>query len=81
MHGASSAFAVEGGQARGAVEPTSVVLELTKRGREELEQPRFDLHGHQRRLLEQFDGRRGGRMWRSRRWPRSCRVERGRSFA
>ena len=58
MHSAQSASAVAGGQARGAAEPTSVVLELTKRGREELEQPRFDLHGHQRRLLEQFDGRR-----------------------
>jgi hypothetical protein len=35
-----------------------VVLELTRRGREELEQPRFGLRGHQRRLLEQCDGRR-----------------------
>jgi hypothetical protein len=36
----------------------AVVLELTRRGREELEQRRFGLHAHQRRLLEQCDGRR-----------------------
>lgn len=34
------------------------MLELTRRGREELEQPRFGLHAHQRRLLAQCDGRR-----------------------
>ncbi len=39
-------------------EPTAVVLELTRRGREELEEPRFGLHAHQRRLLAQCDGRR-----------------------
>jgi len=41
-----------------AAGPSAVVLELTRRGREELEQPRFGLHGHQRRLLERFDGQR-----------------------
>lgn len=33
-----------------------VVLELTRRGREELERPRFGLGGNQRRLLAQLDG-------------------------
>ncbi len=37
---------------------SEAVLEPTRRGREELEQPRFGLHGHQRRLLEQLDGQR-----------------------
>ncbi len=36
----------------------AVVLESTRRGRQELEEPRFGLHAHQRRLLAQFDGRR-----------------------
>jgi hypothetical protein len=36
----------------------SVVLEPTRRGREELAQPRFGLGGNQRRLLAQLDGRR-----------------------
>ena len=39
-------------------EPSAVVLELTRRGRAELEQQRFGLHGHQRRLLAQLDGQR-----------------------
>jgi hypothetical protein len=47
-----------GGQPRGADEPAAVVLEVTRRGREELARPRFGLRGHQRRLLEQCDGRR-----------------------
>ncbi len=34
------------------------MLEPTRRGHEELEQPRFGLHAHQRRLLAQCDGRR-----------------------
>jgi hypothetical protein len=58
MKGDSSAPAVVRGQPQRAAEPTAVVLELTRRGREELEQPRFGLHAHQRRLLEQCDGRR-----------------------
>lgn len=41
-----------------ALPAAAVVLELTRRGREELEQPRFGLHAHQRRLLEHCDGRR-----------------------
>ena len=53
-----SAPAAVAGPPRGAGGPAVVVLELTRRGREELEQPRFGLHGHQRRLLEQCDGRR-----------------------
>jgi hypothetical protein len=36
----------------------SVVLEATRRGREELERPRFGLGGNQRRLLAQLDGSR-----------------------
>ncbi len=36
----------------------SVVLESTRRGREELERPRFGLGGNQRRLLAQLDGAR-----------------------
>jgi len=39
-------------------EAAAVVLELTRRGREETEQPRFGLHAHQRRLLAQLDGQR-----------------------
>jgi len=39
-------------------QPAAVVLELTRRGREELERRRFSLHAHQRRLLEQCDGHR-----------------------
>jgi len=35
-----------------------VVLEATRRGREELERPRFGLAGNQRRLLAQLDGAR-----------------------
>jgi hypothetical protein len=35
-----------------------VVLEPTRRGREELDQPRFGLGGNQRRLLALFDGQR-----------------------
>lgn len=42
----------------GAQAAAGVVLELTRRGREELDHPRFGLHAHQRRLLEQCDGRR-----------------------
>jgi hypothetical protein len=34
----------------------SVVLEATRRGREELARPRFGLAGNQRRLLAQLDG-------------------------
>jgi len=56
MHRLPSASEVAGEQPRSAAEPSAVVLELTRRGREELEQPRFGLHGHQRRLLGQFDG-------------------------
>lgn len=58
MHGTSSEPAVAREKPRGTAEPPPVVLELTRRGREELVQPRFGLHGHQRRLLEQCDGRR-----------------------
>jgi hypothetical protein len=58
MDGTSSEPAVAQAKPRGTAEPTPVVLELTRRGREELAQPRFGLHGHQRRLLEQCDGRR-----------------------
>ena len=58
MHGTSSEPAVAQAKPRGTAEPPPVVLELTRRGREELVQPRFGLHGHQRRLLEQCDGRR-----------------------
>lgn len=57
-HGAPPGSAAERATARPAAGPTAVVLELSKRGREELERPRFGLHGHQRRLLEQVDGRR-----------------------
>lgn len=35
---------------------TDVVLELTRRGREEIERRRFPLRDHQRRLLERIDG-------------------------
>lgn len=58
MHGISSEPAVAQAKPRATAEPPPVVLELTRRGREELVQPRFGLHGHQRRLLEQCDGRR-----------------------
>jgi hypothetical protein len=58
MQRTSSASAIVDGRPRGSAEPAAVVLELTRRGREELVQPRFGLHGHQRRLLEQCDGRR-----------------------
>lgn len=49
---------VTGRQRRRTDEPAAVVLEMTRRGREELERPRFGLRGHQRLLLEQCDGRR-----------------------
>lgn len=57
---ATGAAAPEGtASTRGqAAQPAAVVLALTRRGRDELEQHRFDLHAHQRRLLEQCDGRR-----------------------
>lgn len=45
-------------QSGGGAEPPTVVLEPTRRGRDEIGQPRFGLHGHQRRLLAQLDGRR-----------------------
>jgi hypothetical protein len=47
-----------GAPSGGAVEAAAVVLEPTRRGRDELEQPRFGLRGHQRLLLAQLDGRR-----------------------
>lgn len=46
------------GQSGGGAAPVAVVLEPTRRGRDEIGQPRFGLHGHQRRLLAQLDGRR-----------------------
>ena len=58
MQRTSSAAEAVQEKPRSTGEPTAVVLELTRRGREELVQPRFGLHGHQRRLLEQCDGRR-----------------------
>lgn len=58
MQTSSSASEAVQGKPRRTGEPAAVVLELTRRGREELMQPRFGLHGHQRRLLEQCDGRR-----------------------
>lgn len=36
----------------------AVVLEATRRGREEIERPRFGLGGNQRRLLARLDGQR-----------------------
>jgi hypothetical protein len=60
MTTSGSPFAPEvaGRAAHPAGGAAAVVLEPTRRGREELEQPRFGLHGHQRRLLAQCDGRR-----------------------
>lgn len=53
-----SAPEVAGATSRTGAAAAAVVLELTRRGREELERPRFGLRGHQRRLLAQCDGRR-----------------------
>jgi hypothetical protein len=53
-HTASPDVAQESG---GAI-AGSVVLEATRRGREELERPRFGLGGSQRLLLSQLDGAR-----------------------
>ncbi len=58
MHRVPSTAEAAGRQSRGGVAPAAVVLEPTRRGREEIGQPRFGLHGHQRRLLAQLDGRR-----------------------
>lgn len=58
MHRLPSAPEVAGKRSGSGAEPAAVVLEPTRRGREEIGQPRFGLHGHQRRLLAQLDGRR-----------------------
>jgi len=58
MHRLPSAPEVAGKHSGSGAEPAAVVLEPTRRGREEIGQPRFGLHGHQRRLLAQLDGRR-----------------------
>lgn len=53
-----SVAGVDGAPAGGAVDAVAVVLESTRRGRDELGQPRFGLRAHQRLLLAQLDGRR-----------------------